>query len=161
MECSNCHKESKNESKFCSQCGTSLGDAVQVASNVRERDLGEPKPIEAEEVQTSSSDKASGPLSSPKVLLSIVGGVLFLLFIFAVAFSGNNSGGSGGGDTSRSAFYDAGYNFGRESIGRNTDRPSAYNQCNGAANTVKFNNPNATNEELTDWVRGCMAYVAN
>lgn len=91
MVCSNCRKESKNEAKFCSQCGTSLGDAVQVASNARERDLSEPQPIQGEEGQASSIDKVRGSLSIPTVLLGLVGGVLFLLLILAVAISGSNS----------------------------------------------------------------------
>jgi len=149
MKCEFCNSPARDAARYCRDCGASLGDAKRASA------IKAASPIKA-----SNTSSASLAGKSPSFWISILG-FGAILAILAGGLMSNDSGGNGGSQAPTSAFYDAGYNFGRNNIGRNTDRQSAYNQCNGMANTVKFNNPSATNSELTDWVRGCMAYVAN
>ena len=153
VTCQYCSSNAREKARYCWRCGKIISPESK-KSHGPVASSGQPS--------LGSLTNASSASRPPIFWISILGfGIIVLLLGGLAAGSGNTGGTGGGGDTSRSAFYDAGYKFGRENIGRNTDRPSAYNQCNGVANSVKFNNPNATNEELTDWVRGCMAYVAN
>lgn len=153
VTCQYCSSNAREKARYCWQCG-------KLVSLDNKKSLG--PAASSAQPSLGPSANASSASRPPIFWISILGfGLIILLLGGLAAGSGNTGGTGGGGDTSRSAFYDAGYKYGRENIGRNTDRPSAYNQCNGVANSVKFNNPNATNEELTDWVRGCMAYVAN
>ena len=104
----------------------------------------------------------SEPKQSNKALIAIGVVVGVILLGVLVSSIGSISGGGSGGGTNQSEMYQIGFNFGQGGGAKTKNQGDSYELCNQLAMSYYYQNGQThSQEEMDEFIQGCLSYVRN